>query len=208
MFVSPPQMFTCTGTESTKAEQVKRFCIDGTSCDLFQKAGNCASACTQTCVKGPGGKNVCSAKSCKDPSGKVWSNPITVFLHNKMEAANSDAESGVTTYGIAPPANGITALDNGDWVQMNDVQFGTAAGAIKTAVATTGLAAAGNFIDVRVDSLTGPLLGSIALKAYTGTSSLDQTGALTTAGLTGFHPVFFKFRGGSNMGMVSYLELK
>jgi hypothetical protein len=28
MFVTPPQMFTWTASESTKAEQVKRFCID------------------------------------------------------------------------------------------------------------------------------------------------------------------------------------
>jgi len=212
LFVSPPKMFTCTGTESPKAEQVKRYCIDGTPCDLFTKVGSCATACTTTCTVGPGGKQVCSAKSCKDPSGKIWANPITVFLHNKMEANNFDGQSGITTAGLS--ANGmITSVDNGDWVQMNDVQFGTVAGAVKSVLATLatpgGAPAGNNVVDVRVDSPGGKLLGSIPVRATpTGNTFVVQSAAINTDGLTGRRPVFFSFRGGSNMANISYFELK
>ncbi|HET6279919.1 MAG TPA: carbohydrate-binding protein, partial [Polyangia bacterium] len=212
LFVSPPQMFTCTGTESTSAEQVKRYCIDGTPCDLFTKVGSCAAACTQSCTVGPGGKKVCSAKSCKDPTGKSWANPITVFLHNKMEANNFDGQSGVGTAGLASSGL-ITGLDNGDWVQMNDVQFGTVAGSVKSVHATlatpNSATASGNFIDVRVGSATGTLLGSLPVRATAnGSSYVVQSAAINTAGLTGRHPVFFGFRGGSNVAFISYFELK
>jgi hypothetical protein len=68
------------------------------------------TACTQTCVTGPGGAKVCSAKTCKDPSNRVWSNPITVFLHNKMEAANYDAMSGVMTAATLPAQSSLSVL--------------------------------------------------------------------------------------------------
>jgi hypothetical protein len=208
LMVSPPQMFTCLGTESNKAPQVKRFCINGTDCSLFTHAGVCSAACTQTCVKGPGGKDICSAKTCKDPSGKTWSNPITIYLHNKMEAANFDGQSGVTSFGLGA-TSGITALDNGDWVQMNEVSFGKVAGVIKMALATMATPVAGNSIDVRLDSVTGPLLGTIATKATGGMNTYaEQSGALNTTGIIGTHNVFFVMRGGSNIGSITYFELK
>lgn len=205
IFGSSPQMFSCTGTESNKAPQVKRYCIDDVGCDLFTKVGTCASACTQTYTTGPGGKKVFSAKSCKDPSGKIWSNPITTFVRNKMEAGNNDEAQGVTS----SPSFGITSVDNGDWVKMNDVQFSSVDGALKTLQVTVATTTSGNTIEAHLDSLTGRLLGSVTA-ASTGSFNTYavHSGAIDSRGIAGRHSLFFVFKGGSNIGNVSFFELK
>jgi hypothetical protein len=205
LFAASPKLFSCTGTESTKAPQVKRFCINDAGCDIFTKVGTCAAACTQTFTTGPGGKKVYSATSCKDPSGKVWSNPITTFVRNRMEGGNYDAGQGI----VSASNFSLNFLDNGDWFQMKDVQFGTVDGALKTLEVTTSSITSGNIIEAHLDSLTGPLLGKITT-ASTGAMNnyLVRSGALNSRGITGRHSVFFAAKGGADIGSVSFVELK
>ncbi|HXI57083.1 MAG TPA: carbohydrate-binding protein, partial [Polyangia bacterium] len=105
----------------------------------------------------------------------------------------------------------LMSLDNGDWVQMNDVQFGTVAGTIKTAQVTASTAAptvSGVSVDVRVDSATGPLLGNVVIHGTAdGNTYAVNSAAINTAGLTGRHNVFFTVRG-SGLQMITFFELK
>jgi hypothetical protein len=225
MFPSPPQMYTCTGAQSDRAEQVKRFCIDGSGCDLFTKAGACSAACTQTCVTGPGGKPVCSASSCKSPNGTTWGAPITIFLRNRMEAGNFDAQggsafgNGVAPYTMPNGTLGMMATDDEDWAQYNDVQFGTA-GSATTFTAFISTANAGSSIELHLDTLTGPTIASIAV-ASTGGLGVEkaQSAAIASAGISGIHTVFVRFNaaanrasglngGGKVIGNISYFEVK
>jgi hypothetical protein len=224
LFVSPPQMYTCTGAASDRAEQVKRFCIDGTGCNLFTKVGTCASACTQTCTTGPGGKQICSATSCRSPNTTNWAAPLTVYLRNKVEAGNYDAQggttfgNGVTTYPLSGGGSGINGVDDGDWVQLNDVQFG--AGTTTTFTATLGTLNAGNVVEAHLDSLTGPLIAAVTTTATGGlTTQVAMSAPVVGAGISGRHTVFIYFNGAANrvsglngggkqIGNVSYFELK
>jgi hypothetical protein len=224
LFPSPPKMYTCTGTASDHAEQVKRYCIDGTGCDLFTKVGTCASACTQTCTTGPGGKQVCSASSCRSPSGTSFAAPLTIYLRNKMEAGNFDAQGGTTfgngvgTYGLSGGGSGINGVDDGDWVQMNDVQFG--AGTTTTLTVTLGTVNAGNVVEAHLDSLTGPLLAAISTVSTGGlTTQVAMSAPIVGGGISGRHTVFFSFNGAANrasglngggkqVGNISYFEIK
>jgi len=225
VFPSPPQMFTCAGAQGDRAMQVKRFCIDGTGCDLFTKTAPCASACAQTCTTGPGGKQVCSATSCKSPNGTTWNSPLTIFLRNRIEAGNFDATggstfgNGVTMYPLVGGTLGIANIDDQDWVQLNDVQFG-AAGSVKAFVAYISTTNAGNHIQLRLDSATGPIIANIATTS-TGSLATEaaEAAAVSSAGVSGLHKVFVTFDGSANrasgangggkgIGIISYLEVK
>jgi hypothetical protein len=225
LFQTPPQMYTCAGTESAKAEQVKRHCIGGLGCDLFTKTAPCATACTQTCTKGPGGKMNCSASSCRSPNGTNWAAPITIFLRNKIEAGNFDATGGSTFgNGVMPMTVtggtvAITGVDDEDWIQTNDVQFGNA-GSVTTFAATLATVNAGNVIELHLDALTGPTIATITT---TSTGSLGtekvMTAPVASAGISGKHTVFVRFNGSANrasglngagkaIGNISFLEIK
>jgi hypothetical protein len=225
MFPSPPQMYTCAGTEGDHAAQVKRFCIDGTGCDLFTKTAPCATACTQTCTTGPGGKKVCSASSCKSPNGTTWAAPLTIFLRNRMEAGNFDATggstfgNGVTVFPMVGGTNGISGVDDQDWLEMDDVQFG-AAGSTKAFTAYISTVNAGNVIQLRLDSVTGPIVASLTTTS-TGSVGTEaaESAAIASAGVSGTHTVFVTFNGAANrasglngggkaFGNISYFEVK
>jgi hypothetical protein len=226
LFPSPPQMYTCAGTGGDRAAEVKRFCLnDPASCGLFTSAGSCATACTQTCKTGPGGAKVCSASSCKSPNGTTWAAPITIFLRNKMEAGNFDATggstfgNGVTVFPMAGGTSGIAGVDDEDWVQMNDVQFG-AAGSVKTFTTYIATLNAGNVIQMHLDSLTGPIIASVTTVS-TGSIGTEtaQSATVASAGISGKHAVYITFDGsanratganggGKNFGNISFFEVR
>jgi hypothetical protein len=225
LFPSPPQMYTCAGAQGDHAAQVKRFCINGAGCNLFTKAAPCASSCMQTCTTGPGGKQVCSASSCRSPNGTTWAAPLTIFLRNRMEAGNFDATggstfgNGVLMYPLVGGTMGITGVDDQDWVQLKDVQFG-AAGSTRAFVAYIATPNAGNHIQLRLDSVTGPIIANIATTS-TGAFSTEaaEVAAISSAGVAGLHNVFVTFDGsanratganggGKNIGNISYFEVK
>jgi hypothetical protein len=225
LFPSPPLMYTSAGAQADRAEQAKRFCVTGTGCDLFTKTA--ASACTQTCSTGPGGKQVCAAKSCKAPDGTVYNAPITVYLRNRIEAGNFDSSGGstfgggVTAYAMAGGTMGIQGLDDEDWVQHSDVQFGVA-GSATTFTAYIATMNAGNSIDLRVDSPTGPVISSIKTASTGGwgpSNEQAQSAPIASAGISGKHSVYVTFNGAANrasgangggkqIGNISYLEVK
>jgi hypothetical protein len=227
LFPSPPQMYTCAGAQSDRAEQSKRFCVAGAGCDLFVKTAPCATACTQTCVKGPGGQNVCSASSCKSPNGTSWNAPLTVYLRNRIEAGNFDATGGsafgggATVYPMSGGTQGINGADDEDWIQHSDVQFG-AAGTAKTFTAYIATMNPGNAIELRVDSLTNPPIATITTAStggWTSTYEKAQSATIASAGISGKHTIFVTFNGAANratgangggkqIGNISYLEVK
>jgi hypothetical protein len=224
LFPSPPQMYACAGTAADRAAQVKRFCVAGAGCDLIQQTAPCATTCTQTCTTGPGGKPVCSAKTCTSPNGTTWAAPLTIYLRNRIEAGNYDAMGGtdgggVSQYTMPGGTSGINGVDDGDWVQLGDVQFG-AAGSTTTFTAYVGTLNAGNVVELRADSLTGPVLASVTTKAGPSASTEQALSApIASAGLSGKHNVFVTFNGaanrasglngaGKNIGNFSYFEIK
>jgi hypothetical protein len=226
LFPSPPQMFTCAGTQADRAEQAKRFCVAGTGCDLFTKTAPCATTCTQTCVNGPGGKPVCSAKTCKAPNGTTYAAPLTVFLRNKIEAGNFDATGGtdgggVTAYPMSGGTMGINNIDDGDWIQHADLQFG-AAGSSTTFTAYIATMNAGNAITLHVDSPTNPAIARITTASTGGWAPANekaQSAAIASAGISGKHTVYVKFDGAANrasglngagkqIGNISFIEVK
>jgi hypothetical protein len=79
---------------------------------------------------------------------------------------------------------------------------------------------AGNVIEARLDSLTGPTLATVTT-ASTGSMGVEKTftAPLASAGVSGKHSVFVRFNGAANrasglngggkvFGNISFLEIK
>ncbi|MGG4146316.1 carbohydrate-binding protein [Paenibacillus algorifonticola] len=85
----------------------------------------------------------------------------------------------------------VTSINNGDWIAVGNADFGVSgATTFKANVAST----VGGNIEVRLDSVTGPLVGTLNVPSTGGAQnwSLIET---TVSGATGVHNVFFVFTG-------------
>jgi len=124
-------------------------------------------------------------------------------------------------YPMSGGTMGINNIDDEDWIQHSDVQFGVA-GSAKTFTAYLATMNAGNAIELRVDSPTGPVISRITTAATGGwTPSFEkpQSAAIASAGISGKHTVFVRFDGAANrasgangggkqIGNISFIEVK
>jgi hypothetical protein len=124
--------------------------------------------------------------------------------------ARIEAESYSSGSGVAPHAAGtgtvVGSLDGGDWMGYPDVDFGTDAN-LFTAFVGVDDAYANKGIEIHLDSLTGPLIGSL-YPAGTGgfdTLSLQSTSITPTSG---HHAVYLAAPGGQpGFGNIDYFSL-
>ena len=86
----------------------------------------------------------------------------------------------------------LTNIDNGEWTALSQVDFGERGA---TDVSFHAAAKAGGTVDVRLDSATGRVVGSVQIAAGDGASYADYTASVT--GATGTHDVYFTYSGSS-----------
>jgi arabinoxylan arabinofuranohydrolase len=87
----------------------------------------------------------------------------------------------------------VTAIENGDYIKVKGVDFGSGAASLDVRVASAG---SGGTIEVRLDSQTGKLVGSCAVSG-TGGAQTWATKSCPIDGAGGVHDLFFVFTGGS-----------
>jgi len=91
----------------------------------------------------------------------------------------SDDESGVF----------VTDIDNGDYIKVRSVDFGKGVKSFEAGVASGAL---GGKIEIRIDSISGPLLGTFDV-ADTGGWQKWITRNCTVGEVTGLHDLYFLF---------------
>ena len=89
----------------------------------------------------------------------------------------------------------IDSIHNGDYIKVKGVDFGTGAASFDARVASAG---SGGSIEIRLDALTGTLVGTCAV-ASTGGWQTWSTKSCSISGATGVHDLYLKFTGGSSM---------
>lgn len=104
-----------------------------------------------------------------------------------IEAESFDGMSGLTKW------TGIGSLDNGDWAQYNNVDFGAGITSFQARVAVPDQFAKQQ-LEVRLDSPSGQLLATLRVNS---TKSWDTytTQSIFTSGVTGVHTVFLVAKG-------------
>jgi len=196
------EVFACQGSAASVAAQVKRFCAaEPSSCNTVLKdAGSCEKACDFACGPGKSGRKVCSAVSCRDPSGRVWQNPITVFVRNKIEAGNADRLQGVQAEGEE-----LVKLSPGAEATYSRVDFGSQGRPKTEFVAHIKEATPGTSLELWVDGTRH--VATLKTPSIKG-NARALTASLKAANLRGRHDVTVKVTGTGEVGRLSEIEIR
>jgi hypothetical protein len=90
----------------------------------------------------------------------------------------------------------VDSIHNGDFIKVKGVDFGSAgAESFEARVASSSN---GGSIDIHLDTLTGPLVGTCAISSTSGWQTWT-TKSCTISNATGIHDVYFKFTGGNGL---------
>lgn len=117
-----------------------------------------------------------------------------------IQAESYSAVSRAVTTGTS-----IGDLRGGNWVRYDDIDFGTAGAKDIVIRIALPAAAAGNKIEVRLDSPTGELIGTLITQATGGYGAFaGQATAVGSVG--GVHDVYLAFVGGAGIGNIDWLR--
>lgn len=112
---------------------------------------------------------------------------------NAAAVAGSCWAVGVKTEVCSDTGGGmdVTSIQNGSYIKVKGVDFGVGAESFSARVASSG---SGGSIEIRLDSGTGPLAGTVAVTGTGGAQTwVTQTTPIT--GVTGVHDLYFVFTG-------------
>ncbi|HEX3029225.1 MAG TPA: carbohydrate-binding protein, partial [Clostridia bacterium] len=117
--------------------------------------------------------------------------PISAF--SQIEAEDFSSQSGIQTETCTEGGLNVGYIENGDYTVYSNVDFGSGASGFQARAASN---ADGGKIEIMLDSITGPSIG---------TCSVDSTGGwqawidveCKVSGVTGKHDLYLKFTGGS-----------
>ncbi|HEX2926875.1 MAG TPA: carbohydrate-binding protein [Ruminiclostridium sp.] len=148
-------------------------------------------------------RNVCIDKLTYNSDGTMQKVTITkdgltqlknVNPYVTNEAETMAQETGINTEACTEGGRDVCNIENGDWVRVRGVDFGsTGAASFDARVASS---TSGGNIEIRLDSATGKLVGTCAVEG-TGGWQTWTTKSCTVSGATGVHDLYLKFTGGS-----------
>ncbi|WP_231495941.1 glycosyl hydrolase [Cellulomonas sp. HZM] len=124
---------------------------------------------------------------------------------SRIEAESYDGMAGVATESTSDTGGGLDVgwIGNGDHVRFDSVNFGSSAKRTFTARVASGAAGGvSGLVNVRLDSLTGPSIGSFAI-ASTGGWQTWQTVPANITDTTGTHTVYLTFDSGQPADFVN-----
>jgi arabinoxylan arabinofuranohydrolase len=119
----------------------------------------------------------------------------------RVEAETIAFSSGLKTE-VCTDGGGmdVTSINNGDYIKVKNVNFGSGATSFDARVAS---ASSGGSIELHLDSQTGTLIGTCAI-AGTGGAQTWATKNCTVTGATGLHDLFLKFTGSGSGNLFSF----
>ncbi|MDP4179706.1 MAG: carbohydrate-binding protein, partial [Bacillota bacterium] len=111
----------------------------------------------------------------------------------QIEAQTICWESGVETEVCSEGGMDVSNIENGDYIKVKGVDFGSGATSFDARVASAN---SGGNIEIRLDSPTGKVVGTCAVSGTGGWQNW-VTKSCAVSGATGIHDLYFKFTGGS-----------
>ena len=109
------------------------------------------------------------------------------------EAETTCWESGVETEKCSEGGMDVCNIENGDYIKVKGVDFGSGATSFDARVASAN---SGGNIEIRLDSPTGTMVGTCAVSG-TGGWQTWVTKSCTVNGASAIHDLYFRFTGGS-----------
>jgi hypothetical protein len=121
-----------------------------------------------------------------------------VSATSTIQAESYNSQSGTQKETTTDTGGGqdVGFIANGDWLQYNNVNFGTTPlGQFQARVASGAAGGVSGLVEVHLDSLSNPAIGSFSI-ANTGGWQSWRTVPANITGTTGTHTVFLKFTSG------------
>ncbi len=131
--------------------------------------------------------------------------------YHRVEAETMAAGFGLKTDRKAGTQHYITSIHNGDWLKLRSVDFGKDGASAFTACVASMVK--GGSIELRVDALGGPIIGTLDVSPTGGIEKwLLQSTSITAAkeeNKKGVYVLFLLFKGGEGeLFNVDYWKLK
>jgi glucosylceramidase len=125
----------------------------------------------------------------------LWTNQVlAVVATDTIQAESYSAQSGVTLEVCSEGGQDVTSIQDGDNINFTEIDFG--AGGIQCFEARVASYGNGGFIEVRLDSPSGTLVGTCEILPPTGGWQTWTNKACNVTGATGTHAVYLVFKGG------------
>jgi glucuronoarabinoxylan endo-1,4-beta-xylanase len=112
---------------------------------------------------------------------------------SQIEAESFNTQSGIQTENCGEGGQNIGYIENGDYVVYNSIDFAGGATGFQARVAS---ATSGGNIEIRLDGITGALVGTCSV-AGTGGWQTWTTRTCNVSGASGTHNLYLRFTGGS-----------
>jgi len=130
--------------------------------------------------------------------------------YSRIEAESFNASAGVQTETCSEGGQDVGYIANGDWLQFNNVNFGT--GGVKDFVARVASGAGSGvsgLIEVRIDSRSNAPIGSFAFGS-TGGWQTWQSIPGNVSNVTGTHTVYLTFASGqpADFANVNWIQFR
>jgi enterochelin esterase-like enzyme len=119
--------------------------------------------------------------------------PTTRSAFSQIEGESYNTQSGIQTESCTEGGQNIGYIENGDYVGYNSIDFGSGAASFQARVAS---ATSGGNIEIRLDSTSGPVVGTCSVNGTNGWQTWT-TNSCNVSGATGVHDLYLKFTGGS-----------
>jgi beta-glucanase (GH16 family) len=123
-----------------------------------------------------------------------------IYLYSTVQAERYSSKSGVVNSGTV-----IGSFDNGDYLRYNKVGFGSSSNRMLFRVSAP-FESAGMAIEIRIDGLTGPIIGKLIVQS-TGGYGTYQNQIATISPTSGKHNVFLIARGGYGVANLDYFQV-
>ncbi|HKT04105.1 MAG TPA: glycoside hydrolase family 16 protein [Rugosimonospora sp.] len=139
------------------------------------------------------------------PSPSPTSGGSGIDAYSTIQAESYNAQSGTQTESTSDTGGGsdVGWISNGDWLQFNNVNFGsTPATQFIGRVASGAAGGISGLVEVRLDSLSSAPIGSFAI-ANTGGWQTWRTVPANITGVTGTHTVYITFTSGQPADFVN-----
>ncbi|KAK1759853.1 glycosyl hydrolase [Echria macrotheca] len=124
--------------------------------------------------------------------------PLNPYV--RVEAETIAFSKGLSTEPSSDGGMHVTSINNGDYLKVKGVDFGTGASSVSLRVAS---ASGGGKIEMHLGSLTGTVIATCAVDA-TGGASTWKTLTCPVSGATGKQDLFFKFVGSGSGNLFNW----
>ena len=133
--------------------------------------------------------------SAVPPSTGPESTPEPRSAFSQIEAESYDHQYGLEIETCGEGGENIGYIENDDYAVYRSIDFGSGAASFEARVAS---ASNGGTIELRLDSITGPLVGTCTVNGTGDWQSAWENVTCEVSGAKGVHDLYLKFTGGKS----------